>query len=98
MQNVKLDWEGLRNAGKMAFEERRFQECEKIWKDALEDAEKNGNDPDKVTISNMDLYELYINAGQYARALPFVEKAVAIREEKFGPNDLTLATYLTSLA
>ncbi|MCJ7501792.1 MAG: tetratricopeptide repeat protein, partial [Acidobacteriia bacterium] len=72
------------NAGRTALEERRYEEAEKQFKAALEEAEGFGPRDPRLITSLETLAELYQRQGKTAPQEPIKKRILELREGELG--------------
>ncbi len=91
-------WKELDEAGGKALAEGRPIDAEKMWKSALQLAERFGPEDGRLTISLNNLADFYQDQGKYAEAEPLRKRALAQMEKILGPEDPLFVQGLDSLA
>jgi len=79
-------WKELDEAGGKALAEGRPIDAEKMWKSALQLAERFGPEDGRLTISLNNLAEFYESQNKYAEAEPLRKRALALMEKILGPE------------
>ena len=72
------DWERAMSEGMVAYQQGRYAEAERLFKAALEEAEKFESQDPRLAESLSALAELYSTQSQYAQAEPLYRRALAI--------------------
>ncbi len=92
-------WHELIGKANTLYQQRRYQEAEGVYKEALKVAEDTfGPDHPNVAISLNNLAELYISKGNYSEIEPLYKRALEIVEKALGPDHPDVAISLRNLA
>ncbi len=91
-------WERYNDAGAEAYEQGRYTEAEKQFIAAHEEAKKFGPEDPRLAMIFSNLAALYRAQGQYAKAEPLYQRAVAIMEKALGTDHPNVATSLENYA
>ena len=83
----EADWTRNSAAGKTAYEQCNWGQAEKSFKAAIKDAEAFGTKDIRLANSLTSLGVLYNCRGQYAKAAPLFEHAIAIKQKALGPEN-----------
>jgi len=73
--------------GRTAMEERRNVEAEKLFMVALTEAEKFGENDERLTETLMTLARFHRNRGKFIRSRSFYERALDLRQRNLGMDD-----------
>lgn len=79
-------------------EQARWVEAAAVVKDARAVVTRLGNDPGLESLLELRQGKLHYTQSQYTEALPHYEKALALREARFGKDDARVAEVLQLLA
>jgi tetratricopeptide (TPR) repeat protein len=90
-------WEQDQSAGKAMFEQRRFEEAEHLFRQALVKAHEFGREDPRFATSLKDLAGLYRVQGRFAEAEPLLRLAIEVMERD-GREHPELAADLELLA
>lgn len=91
-------WQQANDAGKIAFEQGRYQEAGRLFNDAIKQAEHFRPGDARLATSLNNLSAVYRARHRYAEAEPLDRRALAIQERALGANHLYVATTLANLA
>lgn len=99
-------WQKYSDAGSEAFREKRFDDAEKYFELAVNEAEKFGFDDDRLATSLNDLANTYdanyhyetTRVAKFKDAEQLYKRALQIREKLLGPNHLEVAQTLSDFA
>ena len=83
-------------AGK-AYQERKFPEAEKLYTDALREAEAFGSADTRLAANLNNLAELYRLRDRFAEAEPLYKRSLEIWQKARGTEEPSLAPVLTNL-
>jgi tetratricopeptide (TPR) repeat protein len=81
-----------------AYQQADYVEAEKLFKAALREAEKFGEQDPRFATSLNNLAALYQARGKYVEAEPLYKRSLAIREKVLGPDHPDVAASLNNLA
>ena len=95
---TEMRWRMQNAAGQEAYEQVRYDEAEKAWLLALQEAENFGPADPRLATSLDNLALLYHAQGNYAEAEPLYQRALAIWEKALGAEHPDVATSLNNLA
>jgi len=79
-------------------EQARWGDATALAKDARAVVTRLGNDPGLESLLELRQGKLHFTQSQYTDALPHYERALALREARFGPDDARVAEVLQLLA
>lgn len=91
-------WETYINEAGAAEQHAQYDKALRLYKLALEEAEKFGPTDQRLATSLNNLAELYRTQGDYARAEPLCKRSLAITEKALGPDHPDVATSLENYA
>ena len=91
-------WARLNFDGQLAYGQGRYAEAEKLWFEALKEAEGFGPQSPRLATSLYNLGELYRAQRRHGDAEPLLKQALTIREKVLGPQHLDLGQSLNGLA
>ncbi|HEY9683768.1 MAG TPA: tetratricopeptide repeat protein [Oculatellaceae cyanobacterium] len=91
-------WTTKEESAEKAFIDGKYENADKLWKDALAEAEKFGTDDLKVAQTLNQMTHLFIKQGRYEEALPSLNRALTIRRKKLGEANILTAETLGNLA
>src|SRR5262249_31843672 len=76
----------------------KYAECEKLWRQALEEAKGSGGQSLREATSSLDLSRLLHVLGRYKDAESLIELACGIRQEQLGKQHLQIAECFSMFA
>lgn len=94
---VSGDWEATERKAEEAFVAGNLTEAGKLWKQAIEVAEKSKQELNVATSLNT-MNHLYMRTGEFEKAHEDLQKALAIRERLLKKGDLQIAETMGNLA
>jgi tetratricopeptide (TPR) repeat protein len=80
-------WRASMDFGERALKEGRYVDAEKSFLIALDEAEKFGEDDERLTETLMTLANYHRNRNKFPRSKPYFERALELRQRKLGMND-----------
>jgi len=96
-EDARTPWEMHMDSGELRMQQNRFQEAEDELKTALQEAEKFGEQDNRLPQTLTKLALLYDVQGQYDKAEPLLSRAVDLHKKTLEPNDPELAISLSNL-
>ncbi len=75
-------WEKYTTDGHKAYQQGRYVEAERLYLDALKEAEKFGDADTRFSISLNNLAEFYLDRAEYAKVEPLYRRVLAIAENR----------------
>ena len=96
-EDAKTPWEMHVTTGELRMQQGRFGEAEDQLKAALQEAEKFGEQDNRLPQTLSKLAILYDVQGQYDKAEPLLNRAVTLHRKILNPNDPELAISLSNL-
>lgn len=94
----RSSWRYAIEAGRHAFYNRKFDEAERHFVDAMNRSRKFGGNDLRHAMSLNNLAELYRVQGKLDVAEPLLKKALDLKTEILGPGHLDVAVSLNNLA
>ncbi len=91
-------WQSAYTTGMRDLKEGRFADAEKHSKAAMTAAQSFGDHDPRLAVCLSGLATVYGNQARDADALPLLQRALAIREKKLGPDHPDVARSLNDLA
>ncbi len=91
-------WEKYTSDGHSAYAQERYVEAERLYLDALKEAEKFGDADTRLSISLNNLAEFYFDQDKLSKVEPLYRRAVTIAEKTLGPEHPSTAVSLNNLA
>ena len=95
-QAQNTNWETYIDAGNKERNEGHYNQAEKLYLLAVEEAQKLGQQDTRYAISLNNLGELYDTQGKYTQAEPLLKRALAIDEKALGSNHPDVARDLNN--
>jgi len=95
---MSANWTNYKMQAVKASQNRNLEEAERMWQEALKEAEQFGEKDGRFVVSVDNLASVLFNQQKYEKAEPFYRKALIIRERTFPPDHEDVATCSTNLA
>ena len=91
-------WDSIMADAVKAYQQADYAQAEELFRAALKEAEKFGEQDPRLATSLNNLAALYYAQGRYAQAEPLYRRALAIREKVLGPDHPSMAQGLENYA
>jgi tetratricopeptide (TPR) repeat protein len=92
------NWGKYHDSGWMAFKGKNYTKAEKLFLDALKEAERFPNDDPRLRLTLNNLAETYREQKKYSKAEPFYRRVLERDERVLGPEHPNVAASLNNLA
>ena len=92
------NWDASEENAEKAFIAGNYDDADRLWKLALVEAEKNGQDDLKVASTLNQMTHLFIKQKRYNEAYTSLKRALAIRTKVLGQNNILTAETMGNLA
>ncbi len=80
-------WIVKTRAGQKAFQQARLAEAERLFLDALKEAEESGPETLRLATSLDNLAKTYLRQARYAEAESLYKRALGIQQKVLGPDN-----------
>ena len=95
---MSANWTNYKMQAIKAGQNRNLEEAERMWQEALKEAEQFGEKDGRFVISVDNLANVLFNQKKYDKAEPFYRKALIIRERTLPHDHADVATCSNNLA
>lgn len=95
---MTVNWTHYKMQAIKAAQMSDYDEAERMWREALKEAEKYGEDDGRFALTIDGLAKAFFNQGKLEQAEKLYKKSLAIREVRFSPEHEDAATCANNLA
>ena len=90
-------WDATMAAAAKAYQDRNFPEAQRLYSQALQQAEAFGPADPRLATNLNNLAESYRQGDRFAEAEPLYKRSLEVWERARGPRDVTLSPVLSNL-